>query len=90
MDHIDRFYTSIMTNMDWKNALTVLWEYRPVFIVMLLGYITHWLPYKTKDWILTQFIKSHIVIKGVIATIVAIICYQTYAADFQPFIYFQF
>ena len=90
MDHIDRFYTSIMTNMDWGNALTVLWEYRPVFIVMLLGYITHWLPYKTKDWILTQFIKSHIVIKGVIATIVAIICYQTYAADFQPFIYFQF
>ncbi|WP_299606395.1 MBOAT family O-acyltransferase [uncultured Aquimarina sp.] len=90
MDHIDRFYQAVMTNMDWGNALTVLWEYRLVFIVMLIGYITHWLPYKTKDWILEQFIKSNIVIKGLIATIVAIICYQTYAADFQPFIYFQF
>ncbi|WP_299213617.1 MBOAT family O-acyltransferase [uncultured Aquimarina sp.] len=90
MDHIDRFYQSIMTNMDWTNALVVLWEYRVVFIVMLIGYITHWLPYKTKDWLLDQFIKSNIVIKGLIATIVAIICYQTYAADFQPFIYFQF
>ncbi len=90
MDHINRFYQSVMTNMDWTNALTVLWEYRIVFIVMLLGYITHWLPYKTKGWMEQQFIKSHILIKGGIATIVAIICYQTYAADFQPFIYFQF
>ncbi|MFD2565238.1 MBOAT family O-acyltransferase [Aquimarina rubra] len=90
MDHIDRFYQSVMTNMDWTNALAVLWEYRVVFIVMLIGYITHWLPYKTKDWLLDQFIKSNMIIKGLIATIVAIICYQTYAADFQPFIYFQF
>ncbi len=90
MDHIDRFYQSVTTNMDWANALVVLWEYRIVFIVMLIGYITHWLPYRTKDWLLDQFIKSNIIIKGVIATLVAIICYQTYAADFQPFIYFQF
>ncbi|KAA1247928.1 MBOAT family protein [Aquimarina sp. RZ0] len=90
MDHIDRFYQSVMTNMDWVNALAVLYEYRAVFIVMLIGYITHWLPYKTKGWLENQFIESHIIIKGVIATVVAIICYQTYAADFQPFIYFQF
>ncbi|WP_108801515.1 MBOAT family protein [Aquimarina sp. Aq107] len=90
MDHINRFYQAIMTNMDWTNALMVLWEYRIVFIVMLLGYITHWLPYKTKDWILDQFIKSNVIVKGIIAIIVAVICYQTYAADFQPFIYFQF
>ncbi|MHA7058331.1 MBOAT family O-acyltransferase [Aquimarina sp. M1] len=90
MDHIDRFYQSIMTNMDWTNALLVLWEYRVVFIVMLVGYVTHWLPYRTKDWLLDQFIRSNVVVKGFIAMIVAIICYQTYAADFQPFIYFQF
>ncbi|WP_405205533.1 MBOAT family O-acyltransferase [Aquimarina sp. LLG6339-5] len=90
MDHINRFYQAIMTNMDWTNALMVLWEYRIVFIVMLLGYITHWLPYKTKDWILDQFIKSNVIVKGIIAVVVAVICYQTYAADFQPFIYFQF
>jgi len=90
MDHIDRFYQSILTNMDWVNALSVLWEYRIVFIVMLIGYVTHWLPYKTKDWVLHRFVSSHIVIKGIVVMIVAIICYQTYAADFQPFIYFQF
>ncbi len=90
MDHIDRFYEQVMNNMGWQNALTILWEYRLVFGIMLLGYITHWLPYATKDRIEAFFIKSHVVIKGSIAVIVAVICYQTYAADFQPFIYFQF
>ncbi len=90
MEHIDRFYQAILTNMDWGNALNVLWEYRIVFLVMLLGYITHWLPYATKDWLQEQFTKSHIVVKGLVAVLIAIICYQTYAADFQPFIYFQF
>ncbi len=90
MDHIDRFYQQVATNMDWTNALAVLWEYRIVFIVMLLGYITHWLPYRTKDWALALFIKSNMVVKAIVVILVAIICYQTYAADFQPFIYFQF
>ncbi|WP_108807771.1 MBOAT family O-acyltransferase [Aquimarina spinulae] len=90
MDHIDRFYQQVITNMDWQNALAVLWEYRIVFIVMLLGYVTHWLPYRTKGWIENAFIKSNMVIKAVVVIAVAIVCYQTYAADFQPFIYFQF
>ncbi|EZH72814.1 alginate O-acetyltransferase [Aquimarina atlantica] len=90
MDHIDRFYQQIVTNMDWPNALAVLWEYRMVFIVMLLGYITHWLPYRTKGWIENAFIKSNMLVKAVVVIAVAIVCYQTYAADFQPFIYFQF
>ncbi|MBP2830776.1 MBOAT family protein [Aquimarina sp. U1-2] len=90
MDHIDRFYEQVATNMDWQNALAVLWEYRIVFGVMLIGYITHWLPYHTKSRIQTVFVDSHIIIKGMVVIAVAILCYQTYAADFQPFIYFQF
>ncbi|WP_062059888.1 MBOAT family O-acyltransferase [Aquimarina longa] len=90
LDHINRFYNQIMTNMDWQNSLIVLWEYRIVFIVMLIGYITHWLPYRTKDWLEQTFVKSNMIVKAMVVMIVAIICYQTYAADFQPFIYFQF
>lgn len=90
MDHINRFYEQILTNMDWGNAFRVLWEYRAVFLVILIGYITHWLPYSTKDKIESLFVKSNYVVKGLVAIVVAIICYQTYAADFQPFIYFQF
>ena len=76
--------------MNLNNALQLLIEYKSVFIIMALGYIAHWLPYRLKDAVQLQFINSHFVVKVITATVVAILCYQTYAADFQPFIYFQF
>ena len=90
MDHISKQYHQIFYNMNLENALQLLIEYNTVFIVMALGYIAHWLPYRLKDAVQLHFINSHFVIKVLTATIVGVICYQTYAADFQPFIYFQF
>ncbi len=90
MEHISRFYKTLHTNMDMANAFNVILEYRFVFFIIFIGYITHWLSYKTKDKILEAFVKSHMLVKWGIALLVAVICYQTYAADFQPFIYFQF
>ena len=90
MDTIEQFYNQVATNMDWGNAWNVLTSYKLVFIVMLLGYITHWLPYATKDRIELIYIKSPIAAKVLLAVFVGVLCYQTYAADFQPFIYFQF
>jgi len=90
LEHINAFYRQVIYNMNWQQSFSVLWEYRLVFIIMLLGYVTHWLPNSLKNKIETLFVKSSIVLKGLIAVVVAILCYQTYAADFQPFIYFQF
>ena len=90
MEHISLFYQQLANNMDWKSAGTILWEYRLVFLVMVLGYITHWLSYGLKEKVERWFIDSHIALKVCAAVVVAIVCYQTYAADFQAFIYFQF
>ncbi len=90
MEQINKQYYQILHNMNLDNALQLTIEYRYVFLIMLLGYITHWLPYSFKDSIKILFIKSHIIIKAVVVVIISILCYQTYAADFQPFIYFQF
>jgi len=90
MDTIAQFYNQVATNMDWGNAVNVLSSYKLVFTVMLIGYISHWLPYATKDRIEGIYIKSPIVAKVFLAVIIGVLCYQTYAADFQPFIYFQF
>ena len=90
MSHISQFYRQVATNMDWANAFTVLWGYKLVFLVMLAGYITHWAPSALKNKLEQQFIASPMPIKGAVAVVVAVLCYQTYAADFQPFIYFQF
>jgi len=90
MEHISKQYHQICYNMDIDSALQLLIEYKSVFIIMLLGYIAHWLPYKLKERAQQLFIDSHFTLKITVVIVVSILCYQTYAADFQPFIYFQF
>ena len=90
MEHISAWYRQVADNMDWSSALQVLYQYRIVFVIMLFGYITHWLPVRTKESIENLWAKSSLVLKGIIAVITGIVCYQAYSASFQPFIYFQF
>ncbi|MCF1192708.1 MBOAT family protein [Mangrovimonas sp. AS39] len=90
MEKISKFYHQVSSNMDWQNALNVIAHYQAVFWVMLIGYITHWLPQRVKDGIGNLYSNSPIYMKGVIAVITGVICYQAFSTDFQPFIYFQF
>ncbi|MDO4229425.1 MAG: MBOAT family O-acyltransferase [Capnocytophaga sp.] len=90
MESIWQWFHQVGNNMSWDTAWQVLVHYRAVFIIILIGYITHWLPQRWKDEIEHIFSESHILAKGAIVVVIVIICYQAYSADFQPFIYFQF
>jgi len=90
MEHIAKWYRQIANNMDWGNALEVVIHYKMVFVIMVLGYITHWYPQHKKDLLELRYSNSPIVLKGIVATVVGVLCYQAYSSDFQPFIYFQF
>ncbi len=90
MDHIDRWYNQVAHHMDWQYAWDILVHYQMVFWVMLIGYITHWLPETTKSQIEGLYSKSPIPMKIAVATVTGIVCYQAFSTDFQPFIYFQF
>lgn len=90
MEQINAWYNQVGTNMGWDTAWNVIVKYKTVFIVMFVGYLTHWLPVRTKVAIEHRFAESHIVTKVVLSVLTGIICYQAYSASFQPFIYFQF
>lgn len=90
MEAISQWFHQVGNNMSWETAWQVLTHYRAVFIIMLIGYITHWLPQRWKNEIEYVFSESHVLVKGAIAVVIVIICYQAYSAEFQPFIYFQF
>lgn len=90
MDHISRWYNQVAYHMDWQYAWDILVHYQLVFWVMLLGYITHWLPESTKRFIENLYAKSPIPLKIMVAAVTGIVCYQAFSTDFQPFIYFQF
>jgi len=90
MEHIEKWYLQVANNMDWAHAWDILAHYHLVFWVMLIGFITHWLPESSKAYIEKAYSQSPIPIKIVITMVVGVLCYQAFSADFQPFIYFQF
>ena len=68
----------------------VLVAYKWVFLVMLFGFVIHWLSENFKKKIENWFIQTPIWAKAVIATVVVIVVYQSISSDMQAFIYFQF
>lgn len=90
MERISLWFSQVYHNMDWKGATEVLSHYNTVFAVIFIGYATHWLPQKIKNNIEERFNTSPYIVKGLIAIVAIVLCYQAYSADFKPFIYFQF
>jgi alginate O-acetyltransferase complex protein AlgI len=68
----------------------VLVAYKWVFLVMLFGFIIHWLKESWKEKITNWFIGTPLWLKVVISAIVVIFVYQSISSEMQPFIYFQF
>ncbi len=69
---------------------TMIWEYRNVFIIFVLGMIIHWLPTNLKRRYRLWFAYMPVwaMVLAVVFTI--FVLYQFVSADLQKFIYFQF
>ncbi len=64
--------------------------YKWVFGAMALGFIFHWLPYKTKDAYRNWFINLPHWAQVIITSVVVFVVYQSISSEMQAFIYFQF
>ena len=90
MESINLWCAQVANNMSWDTATEVIRHNNIPLGVILIGYITHWLPQHWKDYVEHVFAESHYAVKIAIALVVVLICYQAYSTDIQPFIYFQF
>ncbi|WP_297087750.1 MBOAT family O-acyltransferase [uncultured Draconibacterium sp.] len=90
MEVVNGMLRQIGTDMQLAIIPEILVAYKWVFLVMLFGFITHWLSYALKERVKNWFISSPIWVKAIIAAIVVVFVYQSISADMQPFIYFQF
>lgn len=68
----------------------VLWEYKEVYALFLLGMFVHWLPERWKRWYRIQFAMMPLWLMAVVVTLIVFVVYQFITADLQAFIYFQF
>ena len=90
MEHANELMRQVAHHFNAAIIPDVLWSYRWVFAVMALGYFTHWVPNRWKNALLNGYIAAPYWAKVLIAVLVIFIIYQSYSADLQPFIYFQF
>jgi D-alanyl-lipoteichoic acid acyltransferase DltB (MBOAT superfamily) len=80
----------IRGNFSPKLIPEILGSYQNVFIVLLIGYLIHWLPGKVKDRFRETFINLPIGAQVLITVFTVIGIYQAMSADLVAFIYFQF
>ena len=68
----------------------MIWSFLPVMIILLGGYIIHWLPERFKEWYTETFTKMHITLQVLAVVVIVILIYQAVSDVSKPFVYFQF
>ncbi|MBN1300765.1 MAG: MBOAT family protein [Melioribacteraceae bacterium] len=64
--------------------------YTPTFVILILGYVLHFLPESLENKTVSILSRMNPVIQGIILAAVIWLCAQVQSAELQPFIYFQF
>jgi D-alanyl-lipoteichoic acid acyltransferase DltB (MBOAT superfamily) len=90
MDIAISFIYRIFSNFETSIIADIAIAYLPVFAVMLIAYIVHFLPSQFKEYYGKIFAALPIGIKIVLIVLLVFLMRQMSAADTQPFIYFQF
>lgn len=75
---------------DFEQWKIIILGYKNVFLVMLIGYLWHFLPEKAVNVMKSVFSAAPMVIKAIILALVYWVVYATATSGPQPFIYFQF
>lgn len=65
-------------------------SFTPTFILLLLGFLFHFLPSSLLDKTTDVLAKTNVFVQALILTLVIWLVSQVQYADLQPFIYFQF
>ena len=68
----------------------IILGYKNVFILLLIGFVWHFLPIKIIDGLRSTFHKIPLLLKALLFGFIFWIIYATASAGPQPFIYFQF
>jgi D-alanyl-lipoteichoic acid acyltransferase DltB (MBOAT superfamily) len=71
-------------------AMQWIYGYKYVFVFMMLGYITHFIPKSTHTLAERALTHSPLLVKSLVVAIAIWLVIQVKSSDIQPFIYFQF
>ncbi|MBA4321954.1 MAG: MBOAT family protein [Odoribacter sp.] len=90
MENVFTMLRQIGANFSPGSYTTVLPAYGNVFIMIVVGYIIHFLPERVKESYRGVFIRIPLVAQFVIIMLIAVLLYQMRTTEIMPFIYFRF
>ncbi|MDC6470682.1 MBOAT family protein [Flavobacteriales bacterium] len=77
-------------NFQWDLIGNVLAVYSNVFLVIIIGFLIHFIPEKFKFWYREKFSTSPVFVQLLVCFTAIFFMYQVASTSLQPFIYFQF
>jgi hypothetical protein len=87
-----QFLSVVTTHFDWTSAIwwKVWTNFQWVFCLIMLGFISHWLPQKWKDNTVLFFSKWPMPLQALTFAFAVFVMYQAVSDTFKAFVYFQF
>jgi D-alanyl-lipoteichoic acid acyltransferase DltB (MBOAT superfamily) len=87
-----KFLTTVTAEFDWtSDTWWKVWNnYQGIFYLILLGFLSHWLPQKWKDQTVLFFSKWPMPLQALTFAVSVFIMYQAVSDTFKAFVYFQF
>jgi len=80
----------LVFNFKWSLISEVLVVYSNVFLVIILGFLIHFIPEDWKFWYRDKFSNSPVLVQLGVCFVAVFFMYQIASVSLQPFIYFQF
>lgn len=90
LETVEMMANQIVNHFNTSLILEILWAYRWVMVMMVVGLVLHWLPQSSKDFFKNKFIDSHDIVKVVFSVFIVFVIFQFISSELQAFIYFQF
>jgi hypothetical protein len=90
MDYVRMMLSQIWNSFSPGSYLTVIPAYANVFLLIIIGYVIHFLPERVKESYRGLFIRIPLVTQLAVIFLIAVVLFQMKTADIMPFIYFRF
>jgi D-alanyl-lipoteichoic acid acyltransferase DltB (MBOAT superfamily) len=89
LDTVNTIFYRINNHFGDDLFFKILQGYKFVLIVLLFGYLIHWIPERIKIVYRNWFASLPLVVMGLIVVFAVFLMFQLMSGEMQPFIYFQ-
>lgn len=90
MDSVITMLKQIFESFSPGSYMTVLPAYSNVFLLIIAGYLIHFLPEKIKEAYRGVFIRIPLFVQLLVIMLIAILLFRMRSTEVMPFIYFRF